>query len=170
MPMAAVIQIDAAVVSPVTRWGPRLTKIVPAPRKLIPVPMASRMRSGSVRIASPWPANRLMTYSPSATNSAAPMAASMCVRSPADLPLRSRSQPMAPPSARAMTMSSSTAKSGCIKAHGRRFVNHAVTYDRDSRHRADRRGRRFHLTSTVDEAPETRLGVTWDEPPGTGRP
>ena len=48
--MEAVIQIDAAVVSPRT-VSPSL-KITPAPRKPMPVMMPCAMRVGSVRMAS----------------------------------------------------------------------------------------------------------------------
>jgi hypothetical protein len=50
MPIAAVIQIDAAVVRPRTE-KPSL-KITPAPRKPIPVMIPCAMRVGSVRTVS----------------------------------------------------------------------------------------------------------------------
>ena len=53
-PMAAVIQIDAAVVSPRT-VSPSL-KITPAPRKPMPVMIPCAIRVGSIRTSSPPPA------------------------------------------------------------------------------------------------------------------
>ncbi|MOA30056.1 hypothetical protein D3C78_1511060 [compost metagenome] len=97
VPMAAVIHSPAAVVRPFTwlvSW-PLPFRMVPAPRKPIPATM-------------PW-ITRLSACSSApailgaSTNRAAPSDTSMWVRTPADLPLCSRSKPSTAPSTAAIS-------------------------------------------------------------------
>ncbi|CFN92383.1 Uncharacterised protein [Bordetella pertussis] len=82
-PIAAVSQMPAEVVRP--RISPSLPSLMmtPAPRKPMPAitPCSTRLRSPT----------SMPPCSGTRTNSAAPRATSMWVRSPAALPLRSRS-------------------------------------------------------------------------------
>ena len=99
IPMAAVTQRPAAVVSPLTACLWKM--MVPAPMKPIPDTTCAAMRDTSRRWLSlmstpskPW-AESIM-------NSAAPSATRKCVRKPASLARYSRSSPMAPPRRAAM--------------------------------------------------------------------
>src|SRR6266478_9660874 len=90
MPTAATAQMPAAVVSP--RTVPPSFRIMPPPRKPTPVRTFAATRPG----ASPeiWP----NTSKERAVKSAEPMATRLNVRSPAGLPMSSRSRPTTNPS------------------------------------------------------------------------
>src|SRR3954451_8990188 len=88
MPIAAVSQSVAAVVSPRTEKPWRM--IAPAPRKPIPVTICAATRVGSTFAES-------NPYAPAIVNSAAPTATRRCVRSPASRSRNSRSSPTEPP-------------------------------------------------------------------------
>src|SRR2546423_8023022 len=86
MPIAAVAQMVAAVVSPRTRSFRR--KMVPAPRKPMPGTICAATREGSV-----W----LKPNAPTTVNKHDPRATMVTVRKPAARSWRSRSSPMIAP-------------------------------------------------------------------------
>ena len=90
--MAAVIQIEAAVVRP--RTEPRRTKISPAPMKPIPETICAATRDGS-RTISLCSSTSVNPYLLTSMNSAAPMPTRAWVRRPASFWRISRSRPMA---------------------------------------------------------------------------
>src|SRR2546423_2782052 len=90
MPIAAVAQMVAAVVSPRTRSFRR--KMVPAPRKPMPVTICAATREGSV-----W----LKPNAPTTVKRHDPSATMVTVRKPAARSWRSRSSPMIAPRTRA---------------------------------------------------------------------
>ena len=87
IPTAAVAQMVAAVVSPRTRSLRK--KIVPAPRKPMPVTIWAATREGSVG----W-----KPYAPATVNRHEPSETIVTVRNPAARSWRSRSRPMIAPS------------------------------------------------------------------------
>ena len=84
MPIAAVIQIDAAVVSP--RTDSPSFMITPAPRKPMPVMIPCAIRVGSTRTISAAPGNHSDWYIVTSISSADDMQTSTCVRNPAGRP------------------------------------------------------------------------------------
>lgn len=107
MPMAAVSHMPAAVVRPRTRSSSSLFKMLPAHRKPMPAttPWITRLRS----------AGTMPACCGISTNRAAPMATSMWVRTPAALPLFSRSRPSRPPSS-AANIRRSTMRVACARS------------------------------------------------------
>src|SRR6185437_8760860 len=102
MPIAATIHSEAAVVSPRTVRPFRM--IAPAPRKPMPLTTCAAIRDGSRRTRTFGPPEPRTSWKPKAetiVNSAAPIATSMWVRSPASCSRHSRSIPIAAPSAAA---------------------------------------------------------------------
>src|SRR5690606_17923881 len=100
IPIAATTHSVAAVVKPTTL--PRAWMIVPAPRKPIPLTICAASRAGSAVRKPAGSAIRAIAID-SSVNSAAPTQISKLVRSPAGLPLSSRSMPTMPPSTAAST-------------------------------------------------------------------
>ncbi len=104
-PIDAVTHMLAAVVSPLVSTSLFPTIMAPAPRNPTPAikPCNTRLKS-ALDAPACWGMR---------TKSAAPMATSMCVRSPALLPCRSRSYPNRPPRA-AATRRRSTIRVACV--------------------------------------------------------
>src|SRR6185503_16788085 len=92
IPTAETSQIIAADVRPMIR--PREWRIVPAPRKPIPVTTCAAIRPGSLGLSN---AITMATFVDSHMNSIDPRQIRMLVRKPAGLSLISRSTPMSPP-------------------------------------------------------------------------
>ncbi len=101
-PMAAVSQIDAAVVRPRTD-RPSL-KITPAPRKPMPVMMPWAMRVGSTRATSALDAmNQRSWYRVTSISRLDARQTSVWVRKPAGRPWKLRSRPIKPPASTAIS-------------------------------------------------------------------
>src|SRR5512142_228719 len=101
IPIAEVVQMEAAVVRPRT-VSPSL-KMTPAPRKPMPVMMPWAMRVGSIRMAS-LALNQALWNRLTSMNMLDAMHTSACVRNPAARPWKLRSVPMTAPAAMAATM------------------------------------------------------------------
>src|SRR5437763_6811609 len=101
IPIAATSQSEAAVVRPRTDRPCRM--IAPAPRKPIPLTICAAIRVGSTLPSKLW-----NPYAETSVKSAEPTETTRCVRSPAWRSRSSRSRPIAPPSAAATKMRSST--------------------------------------------------------------
>src|SRR5581483_7276745 len=96
IPIAAVIQIEAAVVSP--RTDKPSFMMTPAPRKPMPVIMPCAMRAGSMRMASSGtPESSAASRVLSSMSRLEAVHTSTCVRKPAGRPLYVRSRPINAP-------------------------------------------------------------------------